>query len=179
MLPVQRIQQHNHRQSRGVDSAVTFATGWLRLLERAAQIVGRKDNGITIVQADPFEASRSAVLYLTNRLGLSHPSDRLNVASANALAAYKHSRTMRSLQERAATMPLYEYSCQACQGRFELLVRNSECVQCPECGSPRLEKLLSVPAAHINGSGLPMYDGPAGGGCGRPQCGQGGCQGMM
>ena len=77
-------------------------------------------------------------------------------------------------------MPLYEYACPACSERCELLVRNaSEQPSCPKCGSTRLEKLLSVPAAHVGGSSLPMYDGPSGGGCGRPQCGQGGCQGMM
>ena len=77
-------------------------------------------------------------------------------------------------------MPLYEYACPECHERCELLVRSAnEKPACPKCGSVRLEKLLSVPAAHVGGSNLPMYDGPPGGGCGLPQCGQGGCQGMM
>ena len=71
-------------------------------------------------------------------------------------------------------MPLYEYSCRDCKSQFELLVRGSEQPQCPECDSDRLEKLLSAPAAHTTGSrDLPMSQ-PAGG-CGLPQCGQGGC----
>ena len=49
-------------------------------------------------------------------------------------------------------MPIYEYECGDCRSQFELLVRNSEQVRCKACGSTRLEKLLSVPAAHTSGS---------------------------
>lgn len=77
-------------------------------------------------------------------------------------------------------MPLYEYACQSCGGKFELLIRNaSETPRCPECDSSRLEKLLSVPAAHTRASSLPVCEPGTHGGCGLPQCGQGGCQGMM
>ena len=74
-------------------------------------------------------------------------------------------------------MPLYEYSCQECSSEFELLVRGREQPRCPECESVKLEKLLSVPAAHTVGSrDLPTCrPAPAGGGCGLPQCGMGGC----
>lgn len=71
-------------------------------------------------------------------------------------------------------MPLYEYHCEACGANIELLVRNSEVKpKCSECDSPKLTKLLSVPAGHVAGgstSNLPMM--PAGG-CGKPQCGMG------
>lgn len=70
-------------------------------------------------------------------------------------------------------MPLYEYHCEACGANIELLVRNSEAKPvCSECESPKLTKLLSVPAGHVAGgaSSLPMM--PAGG-CGKPQCGTG------
>ena len=49
--------------------------------------------------------------------------------------------------------------------------------RCPECDSSKLEKLLSVPAAHTAGS-RDLPDLPAhacSGGCGLPQCGMGGC----
>ena len=74
-------------------------------------------------------------------------------------------------------MPLYEYACDSCQQQFEVLVRGHERPACPECGSLKLEKLLSVPAAHT-GKGLPVCDipYPAAGNCGKPQCGTGGCQ---
>jgi putative FmdB family regulatory protein len=74
-------------------------------------------------------------------------------------------------------MPIYEYSCDACNNEFELLVRGNERPACPECGSVKLEKLLSVPAAHTTGKSLPICDTPSSGTCGLPQCGMGGCQG--
>ncbi len=77
-------------------------------------------------------------------------------------------------------MPLFEYTCEACQSDFELLVRGTEKPQCPSCDSNRLMKHLSVPAAHVGSSGeLPICQSPRempAGGCGAPQCGTGGCQ---
>jgi len=77
-------------------------------------------------------------------------------------------------------MPIYEYTCQGCQRDFELLIRGQERPECPECGGLKLEKRLSVPAAHTaTASNLPVCAPPSpGGGCGLPQCGGGGCMGM-
>jgi putative FmdB family regulatory protein len=77
-------------------------------------------------------------------------------------------------------MPIYEYTCQGCSSDFELLVRGQEQPECPDCGGHRLEKKLSVPAAHVSsGASLPVCAPPSpGGGCGLPQCGSGGCMGM-
>lgn len=74
-------------------------------------------------------------------------------------------------------MPLYEYTCRKCKRDFELLIRSDEAAQCPECGSRKLEKLLSVPAAHVgSGAGaLPICGAPSMAACGRPECGQGRC----
>lgn len=74
-------------------------------------------------------------------------------------------------------MPLYEYSCTSCNSEVEILVRGSEKPRCPECDSPKLEKRLSVPAAHTaSGSrDLPACHPTPSGGCGLPQCGMGGC----
>jgi len=43
--------------------------------------------------------------------------------------------------------PIYEYRCENCRERVEVLVRSemSAPPTCPNCGSPLLEKLLSVP----------------------------------
>lgn len=73
-------------------------------------------------------------------------------------------------------MPLYEFHCDQCEQDFEQLMRANEKPECPDCGTHKVEKLISVPAAHSGGtaSDLPI----AGGGCGRPQCGTGGCQGL-
>jgi len=40
-------------------------------------------------------------------------------------------------------MPIFEYRCEACGHRFELLVFGSEKPACPKCSSKRIEKLLS------------------------------------
>ncbi len=72
-------------------------------------------------------------------------------------------------------MPLYEYQCTACGEAFELLVRGNEKPACPKCGSGRLDKQFSVPAAPAaSGSSLPIAERPRGG-CGKPGCGPGGC----
>lgn len=74
-------------------------------------------------------------------------------------------------------MPLYEYTCTSCESDFELLVRNEGDAKCPRCGTAKLEKHFSVPAAHTGGtSDLPMCSPtprmPCGmGGCGLPECG--------
>jgi len=72
-------------------------------------------------------------------------------------------------------MPLYEYACKRCHNEFELLVRGAEKPACPHCGDERLEKLLSVPAAHTAGAhSLPVCGVSDPGMCG-PQCGGGRC----
>jgi putative FmdB family regulatory protein len=74
-------------------------------------------------------------------------------------------------------MPIYEYNCEPCENQFELLIRGSETAVCPQCGSKRLDKLLSVPAAHTGGGkSPPICEAPKpSGGCGLPQCGGGIC----
>jgi putative FmdB family regulatory protein len=78
-------------------------------------------------------------------------------------------------------MPLYEYQCQGCQHEFEQLVWGGQQVSCPQCNGAQVEKLFSVVANPVSGDSpnpgsrtLPTM----GGGCGRPQCGTGGCQGL-
>jgi putative FmdB family regulatory protein len=44
-------------------------------------------------------------------------------------------------------MPIYEYRCQDCGNRFEILQRlgqGAEGVSCPECGEERVEKQYST-----------------------------------
>lgn len=66
-------------------------------------------------------------------------------------------------------MPVYEFHCQACDHEFEELVRSAsaaEGVACPECGSKRAARKLSLFAAR---SGLvgSSKQAPARGPCGR------------
>jgi putative FmdB family regulatory protein len=44
-------------------------------------------------------------------------------------------------------MPIYEYRCRGCETTFDALVRGDGGVTCPHCGSPSLNRLISVPFA--------------------------------
>jgi putative FmdB family regulatory protein len=54
-------------------------------------------------------------------------------------------------------MPIYEYDCLDCGGRFEALVLGSpdEATACPACGSADLKKAFSVFASPKPGAGGP------------------------
>jgi putative FmdB family regulatory protein len=58
-------------------------------------------------------------------------------------------------------MPLYEYQCDACGHRFEVLQKFSDprIDTCPKCGSP-VHKLMSSPAIQFKGSGFYITDYP-------------------
>jgi putative FmdB family regulatory protein len=82
-------------------------------------------------------------------------------------------------------MPLYEYRCPACQGRFEIIQHlgtlAAETV-CPACGAQHVERQLSTFAVASGsmggGSGASAKSaGESFAGCGGGQCGGGGCGG--
>ncbi|MBT8443072.1 MAG: zinc ribbon domain-containing protein [Gammaproteobacteria bacterium] len=52
-------------------------------------------------------------------------------------------------------MPIYEYQCQSCEHIFDVLQKMSEdpLTYCPECGEPKLKKLLSAPNFRLKGGG--------------------------
>lgn len=56
-------------------------------------------------------------------------------------------------------MPLYEYQCEACSHRFEVIQRYSDAPiqECPKCGG-KVGKLLSSPAIQFKGSGFYLTD---------------------
>lgn len=56
-------------------------------------------------------------------------------------------------------MPLYEYECDACAKRFELIRKFSDppVEACPTCGGP-VRKLMSSPAIQFKGSGFYITD---------------------
>ncbi|MBC8290334.1 MAG: zinc ribbon domain-containing protein [Planctomycetes bacterium] len=58
-------------------------------------------------------------------------------------------------------MPIFEYQCEDCSSEFELLVNSSETPECPSCGTDRLSKLFSAPAAPVvRGATLPIAGCP-------------------
>jgi putative FmdB family regulatory protein len=56
-------------------------------------------------------------------------------------------------------MPLYEYQCESCAHRFELIRKFSDppLATCPSCGGP-VKKLLSSPAFQFKGTGWYVTD---------------------
>ncbi|MEO1496611.1 MAG: zinc ribbon domain-containing protein [Planctomycetota bacterium] len=64
-------------------------------------------------------------------------------------------------------MPLYEYHCSDCGSDLELLVRgDDDRPACPDCGSDKLQKLLSVCATPNTGGSPEPPPGPCGSACG-------------
>ena len=57
-------------------------------------------------------------------------------------------------------MPLYEYECDACGKRFEVIRKFSDppLEVCKECGKGPIHKLLSSPAIQFKGSGWYITD---------------------
>jgi len=54
-------------------------------------------------------------------------------------------------------MPIYEFECEECGGRFEELVAAGGVVACPSCGSERTRRLLSSvspPGRQPRGAGV-------------------------
>ena len=57
-------------------------------------------------------------------------------------------------------MPLYEYQCEKCAHRFEVIQKFSDgpIEVCPKCGGGPVMKLLSSPAIQFKGSGWYITD---------------------
>lgn len=52
-------------------------------------------------------------------------------------------------------MPIYEYQCDACGYRFDILQKAGDPVltDCPQCAQPSLRKLVSAAGFRLSGSG--------------------------
>jgi putative FmdB family regulatory protein len=67
-------------------------------------------------------------------------------------------------------VPIYEYTCQKCDKRFEKLVKSmsgDERIACPGCGSTKTARALSVFAVGAETAGASRSNAPAPGMCGR------------
>lgn len=74
-------------------------------------------------------------------------------------------------------MPIYEFICRECSKDFEMLVPASkrDSTECPECGSNRTARRISLTApAQIKSGGSSSSMASSGEGCGAPSC----CGGM-
>lgn len=52
-------------------------------------------------------------------------------------------------------MPTYEYRCNECQNEFETeqRIKDAPLKDCPKCGKPALERLISATAFQLKGGG--------------------------
>jgi len=52
-------------------------------------------------------------------------------------------------------MPIYEYQCASCGHEMEALQKMSDApmTECPDCGKPKLKKLISAAGFRLSGSG--------------------------
>jgi putative FmdB family regulatory protein len=57
-------------------------------------------------------------------------------------------------------MPIYEYACESCGHRFDLLQRLSDPDPdaCPACGRADVRRLISLSSFHLKGSGWYVTD---------------------
>lgn len=68
-------------------------------------------------------------------------------------------------------MPIFEYSCEKCDRKFEELVYGDTAPVCPYCGSDATHKLMSCCAHHGGGAHAGEYASSSASG------GSGGCAG--
>ena len=75
-------------------------------------------------------------------------------------------------------MPLYEYECDACGGRFEVIQKFSETTEvCRKCGKGPVRRLMSSPAIQFKGSGFYITDYAQKGKSGAESSGESGSSG--
>jgi putative FmdB family regulatory protein len=75
--------------------------------------------------------------------------------------------------DRKHWMPIYEYQCRSCETDFEQFVRSLESdepVACPHCKSKRVERKLSVFAAHQGGGSSSPPPSPCASCCDAGSC---------
>jgi len=85
----------------------------------------------------------------------------------------RHKRRIagESFVTKELAVPIYEYACQSCDAKFEKLVRtmgHNEPAECPECGSKKTARTLSVFAALGEGKKGEQEIPPMCGRCGGP-----------
>ncbi len=75
-------------------------------------------------------------------------------------------------------MPIYEYKCNQCGEESEILHKsmNIEKVECPQCQSEEMERLISVPGAVMTKSSAP---GPMPSCPNAQKCGNNTCPGAL
>ncbi len=73
----------------------------------------------------------------------------------NEFPDFLQARTQKGEQEEVAVMPVYEYECESCGGRFEVMQKFSDpaITACRLCTTGTVRKVLSPTAFVLKGSG--------------------------
>jgi putative FmdB family regulatory protein len=85
-----------------------------------------------------------------------------------------HLTAERLHEDREGPMPIYGYQCKSCSQEFETLVRSGDKVECPKCGSSKLDQQLSRIAKPASG-GVAGEDFACGAAAGMGGCASGAC----
>ncbi len=114
----------------------------------AARHTFRADHTCTFVAAKPGLVATAAQPWVgqLHVLDIGAPSALLREFGIHETMSV---RVIRDSRWETPRMPIYEYVCRKCRHEFEVLVRGNEQPECPQCGDRKLDKLLSVPAAHV------------------------------
>lgn len=69
-------------------------------------------------------------------------------------------------------MPIYEYQCKTCDTKFEELVRDRDAstARCPRCGTPEVNRLLSLFATNNGSNPASAASNSTGHACGCGSC---------
>ena len=71
-------------------------------------------------------------------------------------------------------MPIYEYTCEKCDKKFEILIIGKDKPTCPKCGSRKVKRLMSSCGFVSKGSGGETVSASAGAssctGCSSTNC---------
>ena len=67
-------------------------------------------------------------------------------------------------------MPIYEYRCKECGEEFEKIVRSGTEINCPECSSDQVRRMMSAFAFKSGDSFVPSSGGSGCGSCSASTC---------
>jgi putative FmdB family regulatory protein len=65
--------------------------------------------------------------------------------------------TFQTRTHATSPMPIYDFKCRSCGAQFEALVLK-KAPKCPKCSGDDLERLLSTPALHTQGTHQRVMD---------------------
>ena len=127
---------------------VTYSIGKLMMLKLRQDFKEQQDSKVLAARLPRCRAGR----WQRAVLGASPASARRHQRFRRGARVGRHGGFRR--------MPLYEYECDTCGKRFELIQKFSDGPPeaCPKCGKGPVQRQVSSPAFHLKGSGWYITD---------------------